>query len=84
MRGSDYRSAVQNLSRPATEEEKTVEMMAMFLCESGIIPLAGNGGSRRSGGHGWHRANEKEREEYRRRAVMAPADMPRDSIVFAQ
>lgn len=73
MSNRDYLyEAKKALTAPAVEptrEQIEVEMVAMFLCDSMIIPLGANSsGSRSSGGHGWHRTSTTEREEYRRRA----------------
>lgn len=65
----DYRETVRNLSRPASDVEKQVEMLAMFLCDSGIISLGPSAdGHRLSGGHGWNRALNNERDMYREQA----------------
>lgn len=78
---TDYREKVAGLTRPATQEEKDVEMVAMFLCDSGIIPLGpSEDGSRRSGGHGWHRTHEEEREAYRVQARIALRVLDRTAI----
>jgi len=68
-----YRERVNKLTKPLEEEEKRVEMMAMFLCDSGIVALGPSGdGSRLSTGHGWHRVRTAEAEAYRGQARLAP------------
>lgn len=68
----DYREATRTMSVPASDEDKKVEMMAMFLCDSGIVSLGpSDDGGRRSGGHGWHRTHSDEADKYRAQARLA-------------
>lgn len=69
---NEYRDRVERLTKPLSQEERQVEMMAMFLCDSGIVVLGPSGdGHRLSTGHGWHRVSSKEADKYRQQARQA-------------
>lgn len=69
-----YRERVNHMTKPLDDEEKKIEMMAMFLCDSGIVVLGPSGdGSRLSTGHGWHRVSSREANQFREQAKLAIA-----------
>lgn len=70
----DYKAVAQKLTKPLSEQEQEIEMMAMFLCDSHIVILGPSGdGTRLSGGHGWHRTRSEEQAKYREQAKKAIA-----------
>lgn len=70
----NYREIADKMTVPVSKEDKQTEMLAMFLCDSGIVSLGPSGdGSRLSGGHGWHRTRRAEADEYRAQARLAIA-----------
>lgn len=68
----DYLEVTRKMTTPISDENRKVEMLAMFLCDSMIVSLGPSGdGSRLSGGHGWHRTRSDEQEKYREQARLA-------------
>jgi len=77
---NDYRANAraalqkQAASVEPPKDELEVEMLAMFLCDSGIVTLGpSENGDRLSTGHGWHRTRREEADAYRQQARLALA-----------